>query len=320
MNPKIKHILALSNKTNKYEKNTTEWKNNRKDTFGGSEIYSILSSENAIHKKLNDPTQNNIYCIWGNIFEKCAIHFIKSFYFQYTYYESNTLYDTQTPLSYTPDGFLADKDNTYLVEIKCPFMASCKRPLKLEYKYQIQSGLYITDIKSCKFFQFEFRCCLDNDMKPHHVFQYYRKPHKKRFHILTHPPYLKGIILFPGNQPINIATNINLLTTIDTTNITYIYLNTTDNLPTNIQQPYLPWKLIDFSCQNINYDPTIIPNLKDTLWNKYTLLTQNSTQDPEPKINTPPTLVPHTPVDLDPIDPGKVDPTQVKPFDTQVIS
>lgn len=288
MHRQVQHLLELTQKYKKLEKLTPEWFEVRKRVFGGSELYKTLTTakigdrvigETPKHMELDndekppkDDVPQSVYCIWGNLFESVAITFIGKIFSRYIYTNMDTLYDTRLPVVYTPDGILHNENEIYLVEIKCPFMRNIEKPIKHEYMVQIQTGMYVTNIPSTKFFQFNFKCCLDEDMHPDKPFSYFRKPHKERFKLLKQLPILKGYFLFTGEKnfcAVNVAADVSALTTIDITKREVYVLKLKEEMPKDLQYPYLCWKLIGFTTKDIPYNKELFQDLEKLIWEKY---------------------------------------------------
>lgn len=287
-NYKIHHILNLSNKTIKIQKHTREWHLRRMTSFGCSEMNKVICDKPCwralkVFPPLAPVVNNqNAYCIWGNMFEDIAIKHVLRTIPNYTFSYCDTLFDTRLPISCSPDGFMHNDKEQFLVELKCPILRSIKSAIKQDYIAQIQTGMYVCNIFKTKFFQFRFVVCSMKHLSSKYPFHYkldFIYPH--RYEKLSTFPILKGYFVFDETDtlkgPVDISGNIHLLTelNIETRKIYVFHMNDPDAhvIPSKgFTTPYLCFKLLEFNEQIISYIPNFVTQYEDKIWEQYKLL------------------------------------------------
>jgi hypothetical protein len=267
---KIHHFLDLNRKTKKVDKYSEEWYERRKTCIGGSNMYKVV-----IRGMLPAPDVKNYYCAWGNLFENVAIYYIKRFLYPDRSYTSvDTVYDSKLPVGYSPDGFLSNKKQIDLLEIKCPFMRSIHKDITPDYYAQVQTGMYVFGVENTKFIQFQFRCCTKEQLTRNKVFEYNRKLHKSRFQLYSHLPYYYGFFVFPETEEIkgayDVTNNMDLLCQFETMKRPDVYMQRSfyDDVP-QFDRPYMCWKLMDFKIKDIPENKKVIEAMKPTIWKRY---------------------------------------------------
>lgn len=174
------------------EQGSDEWKIQRLDRIGGSEIATVLkqnknkSVNKLIMEKLNfDKFTGNVITCWGNVFEELIrLHTEKIF--SCTIIETGSIPYKKGYLSYSPDGvsivgnnnlakhlnlhkFGLDKNDREfltLFEFKCPHSRIPSNEIPDHYRPQITIGMNIIDIMEVGIFiQAVFRRCNFTDLK-----------------------------------------------------------------------------------------------------------------------------------------------------------
>src|SRR5690606_14788294 len=180
------------NYSNINKQGSEQWYNKRKSRFGGSELYHVIFSKNpeTVEKLIIEKQKSysekekdkNLYCYWGNIFEKVVIDWL----------QNNKALNIETfsniacsnlPFAYSPDGLFISPINgkLYLLEIKCPFLKEYnKNKINKKYITQVQCGMHIIPIEDCLFITAIFRKCslediINEDKKYHYDFDYHKK-------------------------------------------------------------------------------------------------------------------------------------------------
>lgn len=283
-NIQLKHIISLNGKMKKVERHSQEWYDRRMTSFGGSEMSKVICEIPTWKDiKLNNNNNNNNnknsneFCLWGLMFEEIAITHILKSHATLSYAFSETLFDTRLPISYSPDGFLYDNDNLYLVEIKCPFYRSILLPIKDDYIYQIQTGMYICNVPSCKFFQFDFVICFKEQLLPIHLFDFNLYAHHRKWKVLHTKPILKGYYIFKETDkikgPKDIGQDIKLLNELDTVNKeTYVFKIMDEIEIPKFTAPYLCWKLLDYNEQQVEKIHDFITSKEQCIWKEFKTL------------------------------------------------
>lgn len=277
-NIQLKHIISLNSKMKKIERHSPEWFQRRLSSFGGSEMSKVLC-EKPCWKESKMTNTSNEFCLWGLMFEEIAIEYVLKKLPGISFAFSETLFDTRLPISYSPDGFLYDDKYLYLVEIKCPFYRSIYLEIKPEYFSQVQTGMYICNVKTCKFFQFDFVVCGRSDMLANKVFYFNRYAHHRKYKNLHKRPVMKGIFLFKENDEVkgevDVGTDIKLLNKLDTKNKIVIIKDVDDNdIPETFGCPYLCWKLLDYNIQDVERIPDYITSREDDIWKEFKILVE----------------------------------------------
>lgn len=190
------------------------WLQIRKTKFGGSEIGRLINPKTRneiINQKRRCTKINNMYCWWGNQFEKVVKHYLEVEE-KIEIHEFGSIPSNKIPVAYSPDGlFIGGDDKLWLLEIKCPFMrhVNIGKAVPANYIAQVQTGMYILPCKNTLFLQFKFRRCylkdintkgkfdrsLHKDFSKHaaenemwHGIFWWDRPHKLREEILMLDP------------------------------------------------------------------------------------------------------------------------------------
>jgi len=174
------------------EQGSDEWKNQRLERIGGSEIATVLkqnknkSVNKLIMEKLNfDKFTGNVITCWGNVFEE-LIRLHAEEIFSCTIIETGSIPYKEGYLSYSPDGIsivgnnnlakhlnlrefglnMADREFLTLFEFKCPHSRIPSIEIPDHYRPQITIGMNIIDIMEVGIFiQAVFRRCNFTDLK-----------------------------------------------------------------------------------------------------------------------------------------------------------
>lgn len=161
----LKKVRMDNNNTNR--QCSEEWIEQRKKIIGGSEIYGFLNSKDIkkfIKKKNSNSSYQNIFMMWGKVFEELAKELIirKDNLVRKSIFEYGSLETTNQYIRYSPDLIGIKKDSNQihkivLYEIKCPYKTSCKFNLsKKQYLYQIKTGVEFLD-----FVDYGYLWCFD---------------------------------------------------------------------------------------------------------------------------------------------------------------
>lgn len=174
------------------EQGTDEWKDQRMNRIGGSEISTVLkqnknkSVNKLIMEKLNfDKFTGNVITCWGNVFEE-LIRLYTQEIFNCNIQETGSIPYELGYLSYSPDGVsivsnanleqhinlesfglnASEKEFLTLFEFKCPHSRIPSNDIPIHYKPQITIGMNIIDIMEVGIFiQAVYRRCSFNDIK-----------------------------------------------------------------------------------------------------------------------------------------------------------
>lgn len=174
------------------EQGSDEWKVQRLDRIGGSEISAILkqnknkSVNKLVMEKLNfDKFTGNVITCWGNVFEE-LIRLHSEELFKCSILETGSIPYAPGYLSYSPDGvsivsnsnlashinlkkFGLDKSEREfltLFEFKCPHSRIPSHEIPIHYRPQITIGMNIIDIMEVGIFiQAVYRRCSFLDIK-----------------------------------------------------------------------------------------------------------------------------------------------------------
>jgi len=147
---------------------STNWLIARKNRFGGSEVYRALHGKikDIIQDKSNLKDKNemnmNINCAFGHTFEIVAKYYL-NIVKGHNIHEFGAIPCANLPIAYSPDGIILNEitDDLILLEIKCPIFRNPvnNKPIKEEYLYQIQTGMFILPCDHTAFIEFKFRKC-----------------------------------------------------------------------------------------------------------------------------------------------------------------
>lgn len=178
------------------EQGSDEWKEQRMDRIGGSELATILkknkykSVNKLIMEKLNfDRFTGSVVTYWGNVFEE-LIRLHTEEIFNCSVYETGSIPYHKGYLSYSPDGVgvvskqaiskymklshmkLDDSHKEYLTlfEFKCPHSRLPDYNVPEHYLPQITVGMNIIDIMEVGvFIQAVYRRCIFSDIAYNHM-------------------------------------------------------------------------------------------------------------------------------------------------------
>ena len=276
-NYRMKHIIYLNSKMKAMERHSVDWYERRLTTFGGSEISKVLSDPPKWKaSKLENANTTNEFCLWGLMFEEVAIENVLKKHPQMSFGFSETLFDTRLPISYSPDGFLYDDKQIFLIEIKCPYYRRIECPMKEEYYAQVQTGMYVCNLDSCLFYQFQFVVCQPKHMDPKTPFDYHRSVHYRKWTPLQEFPVLKGYFIFEETKevegPINVGDDIKILMKLDTVHKTTQILDMKDEVNIVFTKPFLCFKLLTYKIDDIKRCHHFIESREDKIWQEFQLL------------------------------------------------
>jgi len=178
------------------EQGSDEWKKQRLNRIGGSELSTVLkqnknkSVNKLIMEKLNfDPFTGSVVTYWGNVFEE-LIRLYTEEIFNCSVYETGSIPYDKGYLSYSPDGVgVVSKqairkylnlskmglDRTHqeyltLFEFKCPHSRVPDYNIPEHYRPQITVGMNIIDIMEVGvFIQAVYRRCTFKDIAYNHA-------------------------------------------------------------------------------------------------------------------------------------------------------
>lgn len=145
------------------EQRSDKWFENRKHTFGGSEIGALVgdskfrSSRDVLSSKIRPQRHSNVNFWFGNLFEPVAKQVVEHEYSKV--HEFGAIPASNVPICYSPDGVFVWKDDLRLLEIKCPIMRTIGGPTPKEYAWQVQTGLMIIPAANALYIEFQFRKC-----------------------------------------------------------------------------------------------------------------------------------------------------------------
>lgn len=252
-----------------------EYKLERKDRFGGSEIGSILnlnpyivSIEEFLYSRCIDI--QTIPMKFGKIFEIVAKKWLEEDK-KIEILPFNTVICSFLPLSYTPDGLIIKGSNLHLLEIKCPIYKQNMKDILVDPNYlaQIQTGLNILPVDSCMFCVFKFRICsLGNCLNDNNRFN-------KPFHYgwadkTCSKPLFTGILYWDEDCDLidyGLYQSSDFDKFNDLTMNFKIYLNAT--WPNNNKGKILPFKCFDYKDSHIQQDPSFLYNRINVIWDIY---------------------------------------------------
>lgn len=182
------------------------WLLGRRTRFGGSEIGELIDKNTEkgdllIFNKVHQVFESNIYCWWGNTFEVVAKK-----WFEWTrkikIHEFGAIPSTNYPIAYSPDGVFIDRNDLWLLEIKCPFIRNVTAVTKIKPNYmtQVQVGMQILPCNYTRFMQFKFRRCKAKDLfRPG---KYDRFFHQEKFWAKETPELWFGALYWRNNDGI----------------------------------------------------------------------------------------------------------------------
>lgn len=202
-------LTLLNNFLSEFEhlpaQGTIEWKEQRMNRIGGSEVSSVLKQNKnknvnkLVMEKLNfDPFTGNVVTHWGNVFEE-LIRLFTERTFNCSIAETGSIPYHKGYLSYSPDGISVvssqalskfmnlksmnlsptDKDHLTLFEFKCPHSRIPDHSIPDHYRPQIDIGMNIIDIMEVGIFiQAVYRRCTFDDIAyntMHNGFGHYKR-------------------------------------------------------------------------------------------------------------------------------------------------
>lgn len=292
---KIHYYQNKFSSCNQFAQGSLEWYQNRKHSFGGSELASVLDGNKYKSFKqvcddkklitdsidnLNDQFGNDNTC-WGKLFEPISKHFIREKFG--TIFEFGSIPHPFVPVSYSPDGIILNKDKTdiVLLEIKNPIKRSIMKNNKPNipdiYLPQVQTGLNVFNCEFCVFAQFRFRRCkMTDDSKNMSFDRMYHLDFCKRSQYK--PPIAFGYLYWPvsTSELIDLSKFPNMIEKLQEV-IKFpcdlfnpkVFLNQEIDLKDYKTGFILKWKLFDINYEKIVADKTFLFRNQETLWKKY---------------------------------------------------
>lgn len=257
------------------EQGSNEWLEGRKYSFGGSEIGVVLglnkkyeTFEELINNKINKLNKVEDATIWGSLFELVSKKFIcKKYGYIFNY---GSVPHPYYPVAYSPDGIILTEDekDIVLLEIKNPFMRSVDK-IPEHYKYQVQTGMNIFNVRHCLFAQFRFRRCPLKTFPDSDIYdRKYHKEYRKR--CPDKLPIAFGYLYW------NIDCELLDLSQFDVMS-DHINKNDKHEIIINIKRKFkkgkvLMWKLFEIKYDIIEKDKDFLKNYEEELWDKYKIL------------------------------------------------
>lgn len=207
------------------EQGTDEWKTQRLNRIGGSEIASVLkqnknkSVNKLIMEKLNfDKFTGNVITCWGNVFEE-LIRLYTQEVFKCNIQETGSIPYELGYLSYSPDGISivsnanleqhinlesfglnsSEKEFLTLFEFKCPHSRIPSNEIPIHYKPQITIGMNIIDIMEVGvFIQAVYRRCSFADIKYNSLHNGFG--HFKRAEVTGNPLEVGFMVMYSDDE------------------------------------------------------------------------------------------------------------------------
>lgn len=206
----------LSTLTEKYSdlppQGSEYWLENRKHTFGGSEVATILginpyqSLKTLIKIKVAHEYRDCLAMAWGRNFEDVSFELLKDshdvFHFGAVPHEGGTI-------CYSPDGVIVVNDLLVVVEIKCPLWRKVVGVVPDLYLPQVLAGIDTLGCDYGLFIDNEFRKCALEDFgfNPRYNTSFHRLKIWKGN--LTQEPIAIGLLVWEGVGTVDIgAMNI----------------------------------------------------------------------------------------------------------------
>ena len=163
------------------EQYTNEWFNLVKNTFGGSEIASLLGKNyyssfyDTIKKKLqNIEMRSNDACNWGHLFEDVAADYVELDLCTKIKGRNMCIYHGNS-IRFSPDGyavissknasFLPNEWQNVLIEFKCPLTRQIKNNPPDYYIPQVLMGISLSPVDCGLLIESEFKLCSIEDFK-----------------------------------------------------------------------------------------------------------------------------------------------------------
>lgn len=164
----------IINDGNSIKQRSEEWLKYRNTRIGGSEMHNIYNLNinnvgsfinNFLFNKVDKKYDFIVPCAFGVLFEN-EIHSYSEMYFNCTIRETGVLQHKYiSSICYSPDGLACIDDKIVLFEFKCPYSRVPSDTIKVEYKSQIETGLYtIEECDRCNYCEGEFKICKLNDL------------------------------------------------------------------------------------------------------------------------------------------------------------
>ena len=270
-------IIKLSE--NLPEQRSPEWFEMRKNAISASDIATAIN-ENPYEKRnkfilykagvLVKEYKSNIYTEWGVKYEPIAQDIFKHCYNVELDEVSLIPHNTISFLAASPDGIIRNKDNGYLIEIKCPYTREIKGNPPKYYWHQVQLQLEVCNLDYCFFYECSF-------MEYNNCNEYFEDSQSEDKDYISKDGYPKGMLIqycegdnlkvIYGNLHTNFKENVKIL------------LNKSQNIKSC---KIIFWKLKKFNINCISRDlewmNKYFPMIEET-WNDVLKLRSNNNTD-----------------------------------------
>lgn len=139
------------------------WLENRKHTFGGSEVATILginpysSLNKLVKQKVKAEYKDCLPFCWGRTFEKAALVILDLT--MPTVHHFGAIPHEDGLICYSPDGVLVLQEQLVLIEIKSPIWRKVKNNIPEYYLPQVLSGIDTLDCDYGLYIENQFRKC-----------------------------------------------------------------------------------------------------------------------------------------------------------------
>lgn len=260
--------------SNLHKQGTEEWLENRKYSFGGSEIASVLGNNpyetyhQLINKKVTKENSSDDARIWGHLFEPIAKTFIEAER-KTEIHDFGSVPHPQYPICYSPDGILVEGDDLVLLEIKNPIWRGISS-IPVYYLDQVKCGMCIFPVSHTLFAQFQFRrCAMYTDSKSLTYDRIYHR--ESRMRMPPKPPIAYGYLYWDRDCE---------FVDLGAVEKVYDYIcnhKTPDKIIIN--EPFNPkrglclkWKLFDVSYNVVEKEPDYLRDKETLVWEKYKTL------------------------------------------------
>lgn len=251
---------------------TSSWLENRKYSFGGSEIGALLGHskydkpDKIIERKITGDCIVNDAVTWGSIFEPISKKFIEKKYG--TIYEIHAIPHCYYPVCYSSDGIILNEDKTdiILLEIKNPISRNI-HSIPKHYMDQILAGLNIFSCQYGLFCQFRFRRCKMTEKPWTCTYdRFYHKEWRKRCADVK--PISFGYIYWPGEDPLLDLCSLEIMHPKIPNHKPEIIIDTLfhEKNPLPEKGTIMMWKLFEQKFEKIENEPDFLKKNENKLW------------------------------------------------------
>lgn len=183
------------------------WLENRKHTFGGSEVATIIginpyqSLKKLIKVKVEHEYNDCLPFCWGRHFEDVSLEILKA---NYDVHHFGAIPHEDGTICYSPDGVIVIDDELVLIEIKCPLWRIVQGGVPIHYMPQVLSGIDALNCDYGLFIDNEFRKCALEDFGFNPRFN--TSFHRSKRDIRDVEPIIIGLLVWAGVGVVDIGS------------------------------------------------------------------------------------------------------------------